>query len=585
MSTTDTFTFVSFFLIVVGVSLWKSRRKGASQDESDYFLGGRSLTWPIIGISIVAANISSEQMVGMAGAGAAEQGLAVAAWQLMGSVFIALIAVTLLPRFLRAGIYTMPEFLEYRYDAAARGIMAVVTVIIYVGVLLTAVLYTGATALNVLPGIPMAKGVWLIGAIGTLYAAIGGLKAIAYADLIQGCALLAGGMTVFYLGLQESGGWADFSAGNADKLKLLLFKGHPGYEQLPCYTVFGGMWIVMIYYCGLNQFIVQRNLAARTLRDGQLGMIFAGALWILVPFAIVMPGIMAGSLYPEALSDKSDAAYPTLIKHLVGPGLRGFIFAAIAGAIVSTLASLLNSASTIASIDIYQRLMRPKASQNAVVRLGRALTIVFVILGCIAAPLLTDGVFTFIQQFQGFIWPGVVAAFLGAFLLPRAPAAAGSVALLLGPILYALFQTLNTEGLFANVLGERVLHMHYLMQTLACFGIIFAVMVGLTLLKPLPEPRTLPVREGIALKTEPVVFVAAGGSSSLWPSFSSCFAERKCPLQNKGTSLLNHEPCNRITRAALDPNLWTRDTGEKSALFREACVSGIVRQGLSRAIH
>ena len=510
MSTIDIFTFVSFFIIVVGVSLWKSRRKGGAQDESDYFLGGRSLTWPIIGISIVAANISSEQMVGMAGAGAAEQGLAVAAWQLMGSVFIALIAVTLLPRFLRAGIYTMPEFLEYRYDAAARGIMAVVTVIIYVGVLLTAVLYTGATALNVLLGIPMAKGVWLIGAIGTLYAAIGGLKAIAYADLIQGCALLAGGMTVFYLGLQESGGWANFSTGNADKLKLLLFEGHPGYSQLPWYTVFGGMWIVMIYYCGLNQFIVQRNLAARTLRDGQLGMILAGALWILVPFAIVMPGIMAGSLYPEALSDKSDAAYPTLIKHLVGPGLRGFIFAAIAGAIVSTLASLLNSASTIASIDIYQRLMRPKASQHAVVRLGRALTIVFVILGCIAAPLLTDGVFTFIQQFQGFIWPGVVAAFLGAFLLPRAPAVAGSVALLLGPILYVLFQILNKEGLFVNVLGERVLHMHYLMQTLACFGIIFTVMVVLTLLKPLPEPRSLPVREGIALKTEPVVFVAAG---------------------------------------------------------------------------
>ena len=265
----------------------------------------------------------------------------------------------------------------------------------------------------------------------------------------------------------------------------------------------------MIYYCGLNQFIVQRNLAAKTLRDGQLGMIFAGALWLLIPFAIVMPGIMAGNLYSEALVEKSDAAYPTLIKHLVGPGLRGFIFAAIAGAVVSTLASLLNSASTIASIDIYQRLIHPKASEKSIVLLGRVLTIVFVILGCITAPLLTDGVFSFIQQFQGFIWPGVVAAFLGAFLLPRAPAAAGSVALLLGPFLYALFQTLNQEGLFTTVLDKRVLHMHFLMQVLACFGIIFAVMIVMTLLKPLPEPRKLPVREDIALKTEPVVKVAA----------------------------------------------------------------------------
>ena len=509
MTPTDIATFVIFFLIVVSVSLWKSRRKGVSQNESDYFLGGRSLTWPIIGISIVAANISSEQMVGMAGSGAAEQGLAVSAWQLMGSVFIALIAITLLPRFLRAGIYTMPEFLEYRYDTAARSIMAVVTVVIYIGVLLTAVLYTGATALDVLLGIPMSQGVWIIGAIGTLYAATGGLKAIAYADLIQGLALLAGGMTVFFLGLHASGGWTEFSTANADKLKLLLFKGHPGYEQLPWYTVFGGMWIVMIYYCGLNQFIVQRNLAAKTLRDGQLGMIFAGALWLLIPFAIVMPGIMAGNLYSEALAEKSDAAYPTLIKHLVGPGLRGFIFAAIAGAIVSTLASLLNSASTIASIDIYQRLIHPKASEKSIVRLGRILTIVFVILGCVAAPLLTDGVFSFIQQFQGFIWPGVVAAFLGAFLLPRAPAAAGSVALLLGPILYALFQTLNKEGLFANVLEQRVLHMHFLMQVLACFGIIFAIMIGMALVNPLPKPRKLPVREDIALKTEPIVKVAA----------------------------------------------------------------------------
>ncbi len=509
MTPTDIATFVIFFLVVIGVSLWKSRRRGAAQNESDYFLGGRSLTWPVIGISIVAANISSEQMVGMAGSGAAEQGLAVAAWQLMGSVFICLIAVTLLPRFLRAGIYTMPEFLEYRYDAAARSIMAVVTVVIYVGVLLTAVLYTGATALDVLLGIPMSRGVWIIAAIGTLYAATGGLKAIAYADLIQGCALLVGGMVVFYLGLCASGGWTEFSTANADKLKLLLFKGHPGYEQLPWYSVLGGMWIVMIYYCGLNQFIVQRNLAAKTLRDGQLGMIFAGALWLLIPFAIVMPGIMAGDLYGEALAEKSDAAYPTLIKNLVGPGLRGFIFAAIAGAIVSTLASLLNSASTISSIDIYQRLLHPSASERSTVRLGRVLTIVYVVIGCVTAPLLTDGVFSFIQQFQGFIWPGVVAAFLGAFLLPRAPSAAGTVALLLGPVLYALFQTLNQEGLFSGILDERVLHMHFLMQVLVCFVIIFAVMIAMTLWKPLPEARKLPVREDIAMQTEPIVMVAA----------------------------------------------------------------------------
>lgn len=509
MTPIDIATFVAFFLIVIGVSLWKSRPKGA-KSESDYFLGGRSLGWPIIGISIVAANISSEQMVGMAGAGAADQGLAVAAWQLMGSVFIALIAITLLPKFLRAGIYTMPEFLEYRYTPATRSVMAFLTVVIYVGVLLTAVLYTGATALKVLLDIPMATGVWIIGAIGTLYAATGGLKAIAYADLIQGLALLIGGMLVFYLGLDASGGWSEFSTENADKLKLLLFKGHPGYEQLPWYTVFGGMWIVMIYYCGLNQFIVQRNLAAKTLRDGQLGMIFAGALWLLVPFAIVMPGIMASNLFADELATKSDAAYPTLIKHLVGPSLRGFIFAAIAGAIVSTLASLLNSSSTIASIDIYQRLINPKASEKSIVTLGRILTVIFVVIGCITAPLLTDGVFGFIQQFQGFIWPGVVAAFLGAFLLPRAPVNSGLVALIGGPFLYTFFQIATRQGLFANVLEAPLFEMHFLMQVLSCFGVLFAIMIAMTLAAPLGEPRKLPVREDISLTTEPIVKIAAG---------------------------------------------------------------------------
>jgi len=447
----------------------------------------------------------------MAGAGAANQGLAVAAWQLMGSVFIAIIAMTLLPRFLRAGIYTMPEFLEYRYDRSTRSVMALLTVVVYVGVLLTAVLYTGATALKILVDVPMERGVWIIGAIGTLYAATGGLKAIAYADLIQGIALLVGGMIVFFLGLDASGGWGSFAAHNEDKLKLLLFPGHAGYKELPWHTVFGSMWIVMLYYCGLNQFIVQRNLAAKTLRDGQLGMIFAGALWLLVPFAIVMPGIMAANLYPAELADKSDAAYPTLIKHLVDPGLRGFIFAAIAGAIVSTLASLLNSSSTIASIDIYQRLIRPQASQKAIVLMGRVLTVVFVVIGCIIAPLLTDNVFKFIQQFQGFIWPGVVGAFLGAFLLPRAPAVAGMAALVLGPFAYGFFQFATKQGLFdKKFLQEPLFDMHYLTQVLCAFGVVFATMIVLTLARPLAEPRKLPVREEIALKADPVVKIAAG---------------------------------------------------------------------------
>jgi solute:Na+ symporter, SSS family len=493
--------FVAFFAVVISFSLWKSRRS-ASGGSSDYFLAGRGLTWPLIGISIVAANISSEQMVGMSGAGAGNVGLAVSAWQLMGAVFIVLISFTLLPKFLKAGIYTMPEFLEYRYNALARGIMAAITVVIYVGVLITAVLYTGAIALHTLLDIDRTLGVWIIGAIGTLYAASGGLKAIAYADLIQGITLLVGGMVVFFLGLNAVGGWESFTTENADKLHMVLPADHP---DLPWTSVVFGMWIVMIYYCGLNQFIVQRNLAAKSLKDGQLGMVFAGALWLLVPFAIVMPGIMAAQLFD--LGGKNDAAYPTLIRELAGPGVRGFIFAAIAGAVVSSLASMLNSASTVATIDVYKRLFAQNATEKSLVRLGRALTVVFVIIGCLTAPFLTDGVFQFIQQFQGFIWPGVVAAFLGAFLLPRAPAIAGVLALLLGPILYSLFQILTKQGLFSGVLDAPFFETNFLMQVLACFGIIFAIMTAISILRPLPRPVVLPVREEMNLRTEPVVYI------------------------------------------------------------------------------
>lgn len=504
-------TFVLFFLLVIGFSLWKSRKpKGSDSEGSDFFLGGRSLSWPIIGISIVAANISSEQMVGMAGAGAAAQGLAVSSWQLMGSVFIVIVSMTLLPKFLKAGIYTMPEFLEYRYNGAARTIMAILTVVIYVCVLLTAVLYTGATLLSVLLDIPVAQGVWIIGILGTLYSATGGLKAIAYADLIQGIALLVGGMIIFFVALDASGGWEKFSTENSGQLKMLLFKDHPGYSELPWYTVFSSMWIVMIYYTGLNQFIIQRNLAAKTLKDGQLGMIFAGALWLLVPFAIVMPGIMAANLFPADLAEKSDRAYPTLIKELISPGLRGFIFAAITGAIVSTLASLLNSASTIASMDVYKRLINPAVSEKSIVALGRLLIIIFVVTGCLIAPFLDDNVFTFIQKFQGFIWPGVVAAFIGAFIFKKAPAACGAVALLAGPILYTTFQVLTRQGLFESETATPVFEMHYLTQVLWCTVIIFVIMGIMTAVKPLATPKVLPVRAEMDLKTEPVVKIAGG---------------------------------------------------------------------------
>jgi solute:Na+ symporter, SSS family len=490
----DFIGFIAFFALVIGLSVWKSRRsKDHAEDSTDFFLAGRRLTWPLIGLSIVAANLSTEQMVGMAGQAAGDVGLAVSAWQLTGSVGIVLIAMTLLPKFLRAGIYTMPEYLEFRYNAAARALMALFTVVIYTAVVLPAVLYSGGVTLRTLVGVDLTAAVWIIGLIGAVYATLGGLKAIAWADLVQGLALLAGGLLIFFLGLNAVGGWSSFTSYNADKLRMILPADNP---DLPWTGIVSGMWIVIIYYCGLNQFIVQRNLAARSLRDGQLGMIFAGALWLLVPFAIVMPGLMARQLYGEELAGRSDAAFPTLIAQLIHPGLRGILCAAIAGAVTSTLASLVNSTSTIATMDLYRRWIEPGASQGRLVWLGRLLTMGCLVVGCSFAPALDDprfgGVFQFIQQFQGYIWPGVVAVFLFGILVETAPGSAGVAGLVGGPVIYHLFQTFAVE-------------LHFLVQAALAFTLLLALMGLITLVWPLKEPRRLPDRPEMALATEPMV--------------------------------------------------------------------------------
>jgi solute:Na+ symporter, SSS family len=485
----DYAVFIGFYLCVLIFSVWKSRGKGSSDD---YFLGGRSLPWWLIGISIVAANISTEQMVGMAGQGAGSVGLAVTNWQLIGTIGIVLIAFTLLPRLLRSGICTIPEYLEYRYNAAARSLMAILTVVIYVAVMLTAVLYSGGLTLHTLFGIELTTAVWLLAFIAAFYTIWGGLKAVAWADLFQGLALLAGGLLVFFLGLRAVGGWDAFATANASRLHLVLPADNP---ELPWTSVASGMWIVILYYCGLNQFIVQRNLAARSLRDGQLGVIFAGALWLIIPFGIVMPGIIASQLYADQLATP-DQAYPTLIRNLVPTGLRGFMLAAIAGAIISTLASLINSASTIFTMDIYKRLLDRKAEQARLVWVGRAATLVAVLIGAALAPVLADpkfgGVFNFIQSFQGYIWPGVVAAFAVGLLVPLAPASAGVAALVVGPIVYGAFQ--------AYAPG-----MHFLIQVALTFNLVVLLMGAMTFWRPLAEPRTLPVRNDLSMKTEPIV--------------------------------------------------------------------------------
>ena len=431
LSAFDLLTAGGFVVLVVAVSLYASRREETSED---YFLAGRGLTWWLIGLSLIASNISTEHFVGMAGRGY-ELGLAIASYEWMAAVTLVLVGWLFLPRFLQAGIYTISEFLEYRYGVRVRTLMAVTMLVAYVVVALATVLYSGALALAAVFGLPITPGIWLIGVLAGAYTVYGGLKAVVWSDLIQGATLLAGGLLVTLLGLHAVGGWTAFLELGRDKLHTVLPYDHP---EMPWVAVFvGGLWIPNLFYWGLNQFIAQRTLAARDLRQGQKGIVFAAYLKLLIPFIIVFPGIIAYELYGDAIA-QADQAYPTMIAQILPAGLRGVMFAALFGAVMSSLDSMINSASTIFTIDLVRRHWWPAADNRQLVRVGRWSTAAVVVIGCLWAPAVGrfGSVFNYIQTFWGFVTPGIVAVFLFGLAWRRVPAGAALAAMLLGVPLY-----------------------------------------------------------------------------------------------------------------------------------------------------
>jgi len=543
----DVTTFVAFVALVVGVSLYASRREESSED---YFLAGRTLSWWLIGFSLIASNISTEHFVGMAGSAFGRVGLAIASYEWMSAITLVIVAWWLLPKFLKVGIYTMPEFLEYRYDKGTRTIMATYLMVAYVIVFLATVLYSGAKGLNGVFDFPQMLvdrygmdqdqavkwatigGIWGIGVIAAAYTIYGGLKAVVWSDLIQGGALLLGGGIVLYLALKLTGGgtlvdgggvaggslwrgWSEFTRANADKLHVVLPWNDP---DVPWLAVFvGGLWIPNLFYWGLNQFITQRTLAARSLAQGQKGIYLACVFKLLIPFIIVMPGIMAFQLFGDAVLaraggnvDKAgELAYPHMIAQVMPPLLRGVMLAALAGAVMSSFNSGLNSASTIFTIDLYTRYVKKDATAKQQVRIGRVATAAIVIIACLWAPVISGfrGVFNYIQEIWGFISPGIVAAFLVGLIIRKAPAAAGRTALLLGPVLYAICRVPKwimdsacaieqPDGSTVVRIPEGVLGVLYNFSGWAFLhhmGLVFAVLAVIMVLITLARPRTSPI--------------------------------------------------------------------------------------------
>lgn len=626
---------VLFLVAVVGVialGILKSRDNvSGSAGASDYFLAGRGLSWWLVGFSLIAANISTEQFVGMSGQAADWLGMAIASYEWMAAVTLVIVGFWFLPRFLKAGLYTIPEFLEYRFGTFARMVMAIPAVVTLVFVATSSVIFSGAKFVSeYYDTIPVLNNLtamcWLIALFAAVYVFVGGLKACAWTDLVWGSALILGGAVVMFLAfeklaatpaetlietkvanaeitvsdLENASAWERFILLNDGKDGEAVVENGPNGSggklhmirpvedsDIPWSALLVGLWIPNLFYWGLNQYIVQRTLGSRSLAEGQKGIVFAAMLKLVVPFVVVIPGILAFNLFgsdlfeaaikkngetianveanevfevdaefvqlqpefarqvfeinssvadgsgespkmPELADDQVtsinqlakdavkngakdggklrgrdyDAAFPVLARNLVKPypWISWFVLAALCGAVISSLASMLNSASTIATMDLYSKFTGEKDPHKQV-KIGRILVVVFVLMAAIVAPMLNDlkSIFAYIQEFQGFISPGILAVFIFGFFSPRTPKYFGALGIVVNAISYGAFKWLIGPWLTDHGwwFSDQIA---FLDRMGICFFIVIAIGVVVTLMHPLEKPVTMPENKEIALE-------------------------------------------------------------------------------------
>jgi solute:Na+ symporter, SSS family len=461
LKTYDYLVFLFYFIVVAGYGLYVYRKKKKATSTStashDYFLAEGSLTWWAIGASLIASNISAEQFIGMSGSGF-KMGLAISTYEWMAAATLMIVAIFFIPVYLKNKIYTMPQFLNQRYNGTVAMIMAVFWLLLYVVVNLTSILYLGALAINSISGINTTLCMYVL-AVFAIFITLGGMKVIGYTDVIQVFFLILGGLVTTYIALnlvsEKFGG-----TGVVDGFKIMtqqandhfhmIFKPeNKSYMDLPGLTVLiGGMWIVNLNYWGCNQYITQRALGA-DLKTARSGILFAAFLKLLMPVIVVLPGIAAyvlhqkGNFQTEMLQSgelNPDRAYPVLL-NLLPAGLKGLSFAALTAAIVASLAGKANSISTIFTLDIYKKRLQPDADEKKMVQIGKITVVVAMILAVIIAPLMgidKKGGFQYIQEYTGFVSPGIFAMFILGFFWKKASSNAALFATV-GGFAFSLF--------------------------------------------------------------------------------------------------------------------------------------------------
>ena len=639
---------VSLFIIavvgVIALGIWKSRDEDTSGENgaSDYFLAGRGLTWWLVGFSLIAANISTEQFVGMSGSSANWLGMAIASYEWMAAVTLIFVAFWFLPKFLKAGLYTIPEFLEYRFDGVARLAMAIPAIVTLVFVTTSSVIFSGGKFVSEYYNeVPILNNLtyvcWMIAIFAAVYVFIGGLKACAWTDLIWGAALIVGGAIVMFLAfdvladkpaeelfltkvansdatveqINAASSWERFMLlndgvdgeavavngpnGSGGKVHMVRPKED---SDIPWTALLIGLWIPNFFYWGLNQYIVQRTLGSKSLAEGQKGIVFAATLKLLIPFLVVIPGILAFNLFSSDLHlsaatknvaivqaaeiDRSsgvisvelgmvalqpelaaralaqniavvgaeaklaadagddvlanrinelaqtgvdqgqklstlkaydyDSAFPVLVRNLIKPMpmISWFVLAALCGAVISSLASMLNSASTIATMDLYAKFTGEK-NPAKLVKVGRGFVVLFVLMAAFVAPKLDnfESIFAYIQEFQGFISPGILAVFIFGFFSPRTPRYFGAVGIGLNVFSYGAFKWYLGDLLAKNGwwYADQIA---FLDRMAICFFIVMLAGIILTLVKPMKTPVVLPENKEIELESSKGAKIVGG---------------------------------------------------------------------------
>lgn len=498
-STTDYVVFCLYILSIIFMGLYVSRsKKGHKKDTKDYFLASKSLPWWAVGSSLIAANISAEQFIGMSGSGFAI-GLAIASYEWMAAITLIIVGKFFLPIFIEKGLYTIPEFVEKRFSTNLKTILAVFWVALFVFVNLTSVLFLGGKAIDTIVGTGDGSLIMLsivgLALIAAAYSLYGGLSAVAWTDVVQVALLIVGGLITSIIALNavtpDGGvfnGLAHVYNTASDKFHMILTRDNPEFFNLPGIGVLiGGMWVANLYYWGFNQYIIQRTLASKSLKEAQRGIAFAAFLKMIIPFIVVIPGIVAYVMFmqPEGTaaipgvqeafmnSDGGinyDKAYPWLISVFIPTGLKGLVLAALVAAIVSSLASMLNSTSTIFTMDIYKPYIGKDSSETKLVTVGRSSAAIALVIAVILAPLLGSipQMFQYIQEYTGLVSPGVLAVFIMGLFWKKATNKAAIVGII-------------SSIIVAFLLKMPIVDLPFLDQMLYTMLITMAIIAGVSM--------------------------------------------------------------------------------------------------------